>query len=629
MPASLEALYGARRLACLAERDRRDRQSLVFSGARFLIFACGALLLYAATSAAWITTASAWLLGAALLVLFLVVIARHERVERAKQVAAAHAQLCDEAVARLARTWDGMPPAPAALGSDPYTHPGIGGQAVASASALLAHDLDLVGRASLGHLIGRTATPGGAARLASWMHDATAGTVDPRELAARQVAIRELAPLLEFRLGLVAGAMAGEPLAPHASGVVEHWIAAPRSAASRPWMVLAALAIPVASIAVAAGTLPEAGSLAATLAIPLVAWGLRYAMGASIGRAFAAADALSGEGRRYLAIIRAWEAFAPTAPRLVALRERLMSPPHPASAAFARLKRLIDLADLRWSHLPHFFIHSATGWDLHVAAALERWKRSEGPNVAGWFDALAELDALATLAGLAHDEPAWGDAVIDPSGDRLEATAIAHPLLAGGVRVANDVEVGPAGTSLVITGSNMSGKSTLLRALGLNVVLAQMGAPVCAAALRLPPLRLETSIRITDSLADGVSYFMSALLRLKAIVSAADASSAEGPVVCYLLDEVLQGTNSEERQVAVRRIFAHLVATRAIGAMTTHDLHLVHAPEFVAHARHVHFTEHVSDGAAVPAITFDYRLRPGPATSRNALALMRMVGLDR
>ncbi len=646
MSASLETLYAARRIASLAERDRRDRQSLIFSAARFLIFACAVALVYAATRAASIPAVVAWPIGAVLVASFLVVMARHEHVERAKQAAAARAQLCDEAVARIARRWDEMPPARAALGCGPYTSPphssprstspGTQGRAVLAASLqlahdvdLLAHDLDLLGHASLGHLLGRTATPGGAERLASWMQAATTGHVEPTEIAARQAAIRELAPLLDFRLALVSDAMVGDPLAPHATGIVDGWIAAPPSPASRPWMVLVALAIPLASVAVAAGMVPQAGSLAATLSIPLVAWGVRYALATPIGRAFAAADALSGEGRRYLAMIRAWEAFEPTTPRLVALRARLRRSPRTASAEFARLKRLIDLADLRWSHLPHFFIHSATGWDLHVAAALERWKRSAGPHVAEWFDALAELDALATLAGLAHDEPGWSDPVIDAARDRVAASAIGHPLLASAVRVANDVEVGPAGTSLVVTGSNMSGKSTLLRALGLNVVLAQMGAPVCATSLHLPPLQLETSIRITDSLSDGVSYFMSALLRLKAIVSAADAMQhRQGPVVCYLLDEVLQGTNSEERQIAVRRIFAHLVATRAIGAMTTHDLHLVHAPEFVAHARHVHFTEHVTEGAGSPTITFDYRLRPGPATSRNALALMRMVGLD-
>jgi DNA mismatch repair ATPase MutS len=265
---------------------------------------------------------------------------------------------------------------------------------------------------------------------------------------------------------------------------------------------------------------------------------------------------------------------------------------------------------------------------VHVACELERWNVRHGAQVDGWFDALADLDALATLAGLAHDEPAWTYPTIDPAADALTTRGLGHPLIVSATRVGNDVTIGPPGTVLVITGSNMSGKSTLLRGTGLNITLAQLGAPVCAAAMTLPSVRLDTSIRIADSLAQGVSYFMAALLRLKTIVEAADRPREAGDArVLYLLDEVLQGTNSEERQVAIRHIVRHLAGSSAIGALTTHDLHLVEAPEFRAHAQHVHFTEHLEEGPNGPVMTFDYMLRPGPAQSRNALALVRMVGL--
>jgi hypothetical protein len=625
-PAPLDSVYRARRETYRQAHARHDRRSLALSWTRGGLGALAVLVVYAVNGAGWISPAAGWLAGGALLLGFLVVIRIHDGVEHAARVADAQVRLCDEAAARLVRRWDQMAPGPPRREGD-------------GANPIVT-DLDLLGRGSLGHLLGRTATPGGAERLRAWMDAAVGGRVGPREIVERQAAVRELAPRLDLRMGLTAEAMAGEPLADHVPSTIAAWITAPRSILGQPWLTVTGLAIPAATAAVAFGFTPADGALAFAVAIPLVAWGLRQALAAPIGRAFAAADALSGEGRRYLALIRAWEAFAPVSPRLAALRARLVEP-HPASVELARLKRLIDLADLRWAHLPHFFIHSATAWDVHVAAALERWRRATGAHVADWFDALAELDALATLAGLAHDEPGWTDAELDASGDRLDAEAIAHPLLAAGVRVANDVVVGPSGTALVITGSNMSGKSTLLRAIGLNVVLAQMGGPACATRLRMPVLRLESSIRVTDSLTDGVSYFMSALLRLKGIVTAADAARAGGPVVCYLLDEVLQGTNSEERQVAVRGILTHLVSTPAIGAMTTHDLHLVHTPEFVAYARHVHFTEQVTEpggapsaassvapAATRPVLTFDYRLRPGPATSRNALALMRMIGLD-
>jgi len=196
-------------------------------------------------------------------------------------------------------------------------------------------------------------------------------------------------------------------------------------------------------------------------------------------------------------------------------------------------------------------------------------------------------------------------------------------------RIVNDVHVGPSGTLLFVTGSNMSGKSTLLRAIGLNIVLANAGAPVCAKAFRLPPVALHTSIRVEDSLELGVSYFMAALARLKQIVDAAlrlaGARSGQAErVLMYLLDEILQGTNSVERALAVRAVARHLLSAGAIGAMTSHDLTLADEEPIKSAATLVHFTEQVHpDGT----MTFDYRLRPGLATSRNAIRLMQLIGI--
>jgi DNA mismatch repair ATPase MutS len=192
--------------------------------------------------------------------------------------------------------------------------------------------------------------------------------------------------------------------------------------------------------------------------------------------------------------------------------------------------------------------------------------------------------------------------------------------------VANDVTLGPPGRFLLITGSNMSGKSTLLRAVGLNVVLAHAGAPACARRLTLPPLSLHTSMRVSDSLERGLSLFMASLVRLERIVRAARAAPPER-CACYLLDEVLQGTNSAERQIAVRTVVSHLVACHAIGAVTTHDLELARDPAFTDHADSYHLQETLSGTGDAVTMTFDYRLRPGPAQSGNALQLLRMLGL--
>ena len=264
-------------------------------------------------------------------------------------------------------------------------------------------------------------------------------------------------------------------------------------------------------------------------------------------------------------------------------------------------------------------------WDVHVLVALERWKERSGHRVGDWLDATGEAEALAALAALAADHPDWTMPALDPDAHTVEARALGHPLIAPGICIRNDVEIGPAGSFLLVTGSNMSGKSTLLRALGLNAVLAQAGGPVCAARLRMPPLRVVTSMRVDDSLAEGVSYFMAGLQRLKMVVEAARSPGGVTPRTLYLLDEILQGTNSAERRVAARTVLRHLLETDAIGAVTTHDLSLAEADDLTTRGVAVHFTESVDDGAE--GLAFDYRLRSGIAKSTNALKLLEMAGL--
>jgi DNA mismatch repair ATPase MutS len=207
----------------------------------------------------------------------------------------------------------------------------------------------------------------------------------------------------------------------------------------------------------------------------------------------------------------------------------------------------------------------------------------------------------------------------------LHAEALGHPLLPPASCVPNDVELGPPGTFLLVTGSNMAGKTTLLRSIGTNAVLAQAGAPACARRLVLPPLRVHTSMRVSDSLEAGVSLFMAELLRLRGVVNAAREG---GPVpVLFLLDEMLHGTNTAERQVAARRILAHLLRCGAVGAVSTHDLELGDTAELRAAAHAVHFREEVSNGKDGATMSFDYVLRAGPASSANALKLVELMGL--
>jgi DNA mismatch repair ATPase MutS len=289
-----------------------------------------------------------------------------------------------------------------------------------------------------------------------------------------------------------------------------------------------------------------------------------------------------------------------------------------------QLNRILGFGELRrGAAILHFPVQAVTLWDFYVLFALERWRRGSGPRVRGWLDALAELDALTQLATARRDNESWAAPVIDAS-DVITADAIGHPLIPDERRVANDVTVGPRGTVLLITGSNMSGKSTLLRSIGLNIVLAQCGAPVCATRMTLPESDLQTSIRVQDSLERGLSYFMAALARLKGVVDAAE-HERPGRCLVYLLDEILQGTNSIERSLAVRAVTRHLLEAGAIGAMTTHDLAVAEEEPLKTAGKFLHFSETLEpDGT----MRFDYQLKPGLATSRNALRLMQLIGID-
>jgi DNA mismatch repair ATPase MutS len=302
----------------------------------------------------------------------------------------------------------------------------------------------------------------------------------------------------------------------------------------------------------------------------------------------------------------------------------------PAHRRLERLGRLVDIVESR----RNLFYQAANPLfllDAHLGVALDRWRATSGGHVVAWSAALGEVDAVSALACLAHDHPDWtfpeNVEASEPTGPVLRARGLGHPLLDPRECVRNDVEVGPPGTFLLVTGSNMSGKSTLLRAIGANVVLASAGGPVCAESLELPPIRLHTSMTVNDSLEDGVSRFMAELLRVRSIVGAAREPS-EAPVL-YLLDELLQGTNTAERRVAAQAILRHLLDAGAVGALTTHDLTLHEAPDLAPRARAWHFRESVEEGGGETRLDFDYRLRSGLATTRNALKLLEAVGLGR
>ena len=459
----------------------------------------------------------------------------------------------------------------------------------------------------------------GRPKLLHWLLDAP-GSVD--ELRERRPAITELAAAIDLREEMALLARRAAHTSAKEFETLLTWAESAPWLASGSAMIWLARIIPLVTIVTAVlaffRTLPWTAPGLSIVAGLLVLARYKATLETSLTRAIGRATGLRAQ-RQML------ERLAPVrfdAPLLQREQQRAAD----GLAALSALDRAMSLLEGRGS-LIHAILAPILLWDLHALAWLDRWRARHGRRLRECLDALGTIEALAALGTLAHDNPAWCFPELTDTADRLTATALAHPLLPPSTRVSNDATVGPPGTLLLVTGSNMSGKSTLLRAVGLNAVLAQAGAPVCAASLTMPLVEVRTSIRLADSLERGVSLFMAELERLKEIVDAARAPDRTRPLL-YLLDEILHGTNTAERLIAARTVLGYLVQAGTIGAVTTHDLTLAADGSLATASRPVHFTEQVSgNGEAGAAMTFDYRLRPGLATSTNALKLLALVGL--
>lgn len=609
MPESSRETYGARERRHAAARDEERRRSTLLARFRLATF-----VLASAALVWWLGFDGRVLACTTALVLFVVfgvLVAVHSRVEDRAQLCEALRVVNARGIARIEREWDALPDGSAPAGVHVDGHP-------------YAIDLDLFGRASVFQWLGPAATTYGSSTLASWLLSPTA----PDEIALRQAAVAELAPLEDWRERFAAqGVLAGRT-ARTSIDTFLRWADDTRPALPAYDVVRAAVYVLLALLWIPL-TLDLTGIAPNGLwTVPLV---LNITLSFFTARALSVAFDRAGAGertiRQYADLLAHIDTQRFSAPRLLDLERRLAADERThAPQAMGALNRILGFADLRQgAALLHFPIQAVTLWDFHCLFALERWRRKVGSRVRGWFEAAGEIDALNCLAAIHRDNPAWCfPSIIDSA--VYEAEGLGHPLISDSRRVPNDVQLGPPGTVLLITGSNMSGKSTLLRAIGVNAVLAEAGAPVCARVLRMPPCDIQTSIRIQDSLERGVSYFMAALARLKGVIDAAerDRSAGEGRVLFYLLDEILQGTNSAERAIAVQAVARHLLDAGAIGAMTTHDLNLAGEEPLKTHARLVHFTEIVNERGEM---SFDYRLREGIATSRNALRLMNLIGI--
>jgi hypothetical protein len=574
--------------------ERQERRVRALADARLAVFVAGLVIAWLVLGAGWLS--AGWLTLP--VVLFVILVVLFERASRARRHAGRAAAFYEAGLARLDDRWAGA---------------GVPGTRFRSADHPYAEDLDLFGTGSLFERLCTARTRAGEDTLASWL----LGPASPDEVLARQEAVAELRPRLVLREDLaLLGADVRAGVEPEALAA---WGQAP----------------PVRSV----GSLRVAATVLALLGVgTLLAWAAGWT-----GRdpflivlvvEILFALALRGRIRGFLAtvderahdlsllaeLLERLEREPVASPRLLQIWQAFDVAGHPPSRRIARLARLLHLLDARRNQ---FFapVGAVLLWTEHLALAIERWRVESGPAIAGWLAAVGEVEALGALAAYAFENSADPFPEVIADGHLLDAEGLGHPLIPADRCVRNDLRLGDGLRVLLVSGSNMSGKSTLLRAVGVSVVLALAGAPVRAHRLKISPLAIGATLRIQDSLQAGKSRFYAEITRVRQLVDLAGSA----PPLLFLLDELFAGTNSHDRRQGAEAVVRRLIDRGAIGLVTTHDLALAEIADGLApRAANVHFEDHLEDGV----MTFDYRMRPGVVQHSNALALMRAVGLE-
>jgi hypothetical protein len=589
------AEYSLRLEAARRETARLDARAGRVSNLRLAVFLVGAVVAFGVFGPG--SMVPAWLAPPVLGFALLVVV--HDRMLQARDRSARIARFYERGLARLSGAWPGS---------------GASGEGFADAEHPYAEDLDLFGRGSLFELLSTARTHAGERTLADWL----LAPAEPDEIRARQAAVAELRAGLDLREDLAAtGADVRGGLHPEA---LERWGEAPPALASPGLRAVSALLPALSVAALAAWLFGWTAPLPFALALGVqsaFAWGLR----ARVRRAIAGIDLPGRELLLLSELLERVEAESLRAPLLVALQGALETGGLPPSRQIRALRTRIDLLDARRNQL-FAPVAALLLWTTQLAFAIERWRQLCGSALGRWIAALGELEALLSLAGYAWEHPEQPfPEIAEGEGPIFHGEQLGHPLLPPDRCVANDVSLGGDVRVWIVSGSNMSGKSTLLRTVGSNAVLAQAGAPVRARRLRLSPLAIGASIRTHDSLLGGTSRFYAEIQRLRQIVEVAE----HRPGALFLLDEILHGTNSHDRGIGAEAVVRGLLARGAVGLVTTHDLALARMVESLApRAANVHFEDRIEEGR----IVFDYRLRSGVVERSNALELMRAVGLE-
>jgi hypothetical protein len=603
-----------------SESNRRFKQ---LGNARLATGTAAVAIAFVSLGPAWLSPW--WLLAP--LAIFTVLAIFHARVEKTRERASRAVRYYDRALARLENRWIGG---------------GRQGDEYRPSEHVYAADLDLFGRGSLFERISTCRTSAGERTLAAWL----LAPGDPELVRARQQAVADLRPRLDLRQEI---ALTGEDIRAAIDGrAMAEWGARPPVRFFKGARIVA-FALALAAAATFALWLAQVLTMRPLLIVILAELIAGLALRDPTRDVISSIGAPARDLELLGLLLARLEREKFQSPRLTALTRALDVHKLTPSSEIARLKRRVEMLD---SARNQFFrvIAAPLLWIPQFAMAIEDWREDCGPHIGEWIAAVGEFEALCSLASFAYERPdavfpeldaashAAGPTSVSEPVPRMESDSepvagtstpsplfdgadVRHPLIDPAAAIGNDVKLSSECPLWIVSGSNMSGKSTLLRAVGLNAVLAWAGAPVCCARLRVSPLRIGASIRVNDSLTDNRSRFYAEIRRLREIVDLAGG----GAPCLFLLDELLSGTNSHDRRIGAAAVVRGLVERGAIGLVTTHDLALadiVHTLQ--GRARNVHFEDHLEGGE----IRFDYRLRPGVVERSNALELMRAVGLD-
>lgn len=536
------------------------------------------------------------------LALFVFLVLLHERYFTRKKTATTLLNINEDSLKRIGGEWQSFPDDGGEFRDDDHPY---------------AQDLDLFGRGSLFQMISTARTFLGRVRLKSLLLSPP-GSLE--EILARQEAVTDLAGRLDWRQQYQAeGSISSKMHDPQ--GLIT-WAGKMEEFYLKPSVIFAFRLIPVITLAIAMVTFlrPER-SYYPLIAVLLIQFLLLKINGKRRRQKLAVTASYTENIAVYSRMLRLFETEQFDSPYIQGLQKRLQDAA--GNIAYKQIGRLVRLAEAMSNRHNAFYVifNILFLLDYQFMFALEKWKEKSGRRLRTWLDALGEVEALASLAVIRHDHPEWAlpELVEGRGNPSFMATEMGHPLLDASA-VPNDLKFGSPQNILLITGSNMSGKSTLLRTAGINLVLAYAGTAVCAGTFACSRMEIYTCMRVSDNLEKNISSFYAELLRIKMMVQAVE----EGKIGFFLLDEIFKGTNSVDRHTGAKALIQKLSKEKVLGLISTHDLELGDLAKQNNKIRNYHFQEYYQNDQ----IRFDYKLRPGVSTTRNAVYLMKMAGIE-